>query len=346
MSSEPVLKRGLSEEFLDALDELAKGPSWWRDVLDHEDTRIAVRDGYLNVYCDGQSIFKVEFDRKTGTVRPSIHFKYLIRPSLADDDSGSGGEYVSLKGDDFDIGTRNLGHFIHTGYRAGTDGTLGDLIRTAKRFAGDEKKYVDDIVKRDPNVIDMEIAVQNTNCRIDLACIEPRKGAAALVFYEVKLRANRELNVPKSVPKNNHKLYLQAQNPADGEDNGDDERKERGIVVQMMKYDQMLADVDLNDVAKSYQKAAHDLRRLLARCEWRRAKLGRSINDVADGTIALTVDPKVRLIITGFDGDQKSGKSFNTLLGGLNRLFEGRIYYRGSYGNDFATLARTRPYPR
>ena len=71
---------GVSEAFLDALDNLARKPSWWRDVLLRDDVFIAVRANSLNVYHRGASIFRID-DAGAGRVIPWTHTKYLIRPA-------------------------------------------------------------------------------------------------------------------------------------------------------------------------------------------------------------------------------------------------------------------------
>jgi hypothetical protein len=50
--------RGIrNEAFMAALAELAAQESWWRDVLHDRGLIIAVRNEYLNIYWQGQSIF-------------------------------------------------------------------------------------------------------------------------------------------------------------------------------------------------------------------------------------------------------------------------------------------------
>lgn len=62
MPTEPVFRRGLSDEFVAALADLAAEGGWWADVLADTQLVIAVRDERLNVYWHGQSLFDVRRD--------------------------------------------------------------------------------------------------------------------------------------------------------------------------------------------------------------------------------------------------------------------------------------------
>src|SRR5947208_12274647 len=74
--------RGIKNEaFLEGLRRLAAEESWWRDVLLDRSLIIAIRDEYLNVYWQGQSIFRVSF--VNGRVAASTHPKYLLNPDVS-----------------------------------------------------------------------------------------------------------------------------------------------------------------------------------------------------------------------------------------------------------------------
>jgi hypothetical protein len=54
----PKFQKGLPTPLHEALERLADpaGPaSWWKEVLASQDLFLAVRDGYLNAYADGQT---------------------------------------------------------------------------------------------------------------------------------------------------------------------------------------------------------------------------------------------------------------------------------------------------
>ena len=107
-------QRNLSSEFIDALNELYDQPSsWWKSVADDTDLYVAIRNGYLSVYLDGQSLLKVEYKRAPGggkEVQCKIHKKYLLVPS--EDDKRN---YARLAKENQTISAaniRNLGDFI------------------------------------------------------------------------------------------------------------------------------------------------------------------------------------------------------------------------------------------
>lgn len=76
-------RRGIrGDDFRKALETLAQQDGWWKDVLADPTLIIGIRDEYLNVYWQGQSIFKVSF--KGGKVTASTHEKYLLNPDLKD----------------------------------------------------------------------------------------------------------------------------------------------------------------------------------------------------------------------------------------------------------------------
>jgi hypothetical protein len=55
------LKRGLSGPQIAGLKGLAESSAdnWWKEVLESKDLLLAVRNGYLNAYVKGQSVFKI-----------------------------------------------------------------------------------------------------------------------------------------------------------------------------------------------------------------------------------------------------------------------------------------------
>ena len=75
-------KKGLSDNFVAALAELAQKPGWWQDVLADASLIIGIRDEELDVYWRGQSIFHANF--KGRRVNVNTHVKYLLDPDLED----------------------------------------------------------------------------------------------------------------------------------------------------------------------------------------------------------------------------------------------------------------------
>ena len=74
----------LSQAMIDALNKEYKNGGWWRALADHEDTFIAIRDGYLNVYRNGCSIAMVDYYEQSDELRAGIHYKYLLKKNIED----------------------------------------------------------------------------------------------------------------------------------------------------------------------------------------------------------------------------------------------------------------------
>src|SRR5690348_8020573 len=123
-------KRGIKNgKFVDALERLATRKGWWRDVLRDRDLIIAVRDEYLNVYWQGQSIFMVSF--RGSEVVGSTHPKYLLNPDL----SGQ----IALRGELFDLKALES-RLLMRNYESGV--TLPKMKRAAGLYSGKEKQGV------------------------------------------------------------------------------------------------------------------------------------------------------------------------------------------------------------
>lgn len=75
-------ERYLSKELLESLGKLSenrRGPTnWWQDVLASKDLLIAIRAGYLNIYAQGQSVFKIDPALRPGWIRPAILWSSFI----------------------------------------------------------------------------------------------------------------------------------------------------------------------------------------------------------------------------------------------------------------------------
>jgi hypothetical protein len=80
-------QRGLENSFIDLLQR----ENWWGDVRVHPELAIAIRNGYLNVYSNGQSILMVSCTNNS--LKGHIHYKYLVNVAKP--------EYRSFKNDKF-----------------------------------------------------------------------------------------------------------------------------------------------------------------------------------------------------------------------------------------------------
>jgi hypothetical protein len=134
-----------------------------------EDLRLAIRNGYLNFYRAGQSVAKVRFDHG-GKLQAKIHNKYVC-----------GQSYVTLTA---------AGCEWHLAY--GGPACLSKWIANANEHVGDEKRFVDLVVARNPNIIDLEMALpayskKPTATRMDLVALEKVDNRWRVVFWEAKL---------------------------------------------------------------------------------------------------------------------------------------------------------------
>jgi len=306
----PKFDRYLPDDLATALNTLgcAESPNWWKDVLSRPDLYLALRDGYLNIYARGQSVFKIEWAKEQdGKPRPVMrtHYKYLLKPQSI------GQEYIVFDGDRFMRRGRPLdpATLIQTSYGKTT---LRELVQAAISYSNPEKSGVHIIVKNNPNTIDVEIALSKeydttlqevagdelcrktkaTAPRIDLAVLHadgPRR--ARVVFYEVKRFEDRRLW-----------------------------GKSLEIVDQMRKYDEFLAD-NATTLRAPYQRVCNALVKLHSTDDQRVSGL---IREVADGHRELEIDPVSRLVV--FEFKQQDKKDLKT----LEKLLPGRLIARGN----------------
>lgn len=161
-------ERFLSEQLLESLAKLSANnrgaTNWWQDVLANKDLFfIAVRGGYLNVYAQGQSVFKIGSSSSTGVDSSGsplveLHYKYLLKPSLP-----AGKEYVRFDGNGFYMGKKELdpAKIVQTKYIPAE--TVRELAASARTYSGAEKQGVHEIARRNRSVIDLEIAFTKTS---------------------------------------------------------------------------------------------------------------------------------------------------------------------------------------
>jgi hypothetical protein len=179
-------------------DGVLKENGWLCDLLHHwhpsgdaigghgdqegkEHLRLAIRNGYLNFYRAGQSVAKVGFDQREN-LQAKIHNKYVYGKR------GTGQSYVTLTAAGF---RKEPG-----GEPVSYDGAdLREWISNANERVGDEKRFVDLVVARNPDVIDLEIALpaysldpkERKAPRMDLVALELSDDRWHVVFWEAKL---------------------------------------------------------------------------------------------------------------------------------------------------------------
>lgn len=271
-------KRGIrGDDFRKALEALAQQDGWWKDVLADPSLIIGIRDEYLNVYWQGQSIFKVSFTG--GRVTASTHEKYLLNPDLKDQ--------VSLVEGKFAFGKAEP-RMLTRDYEGAE--TLTKLKRAASLYSGQEKEGVHEIATSNRSVVDVEIAINAAGIpgverklpRMDLANFETTANGTDLVFWEAKTFSNPELE-------------------------NDD------IVGQIADY-QKVIDRHMPEIEDSYRCVAKNL---TAMAQWSNGerKLAAAISAVADGAKLNVSSGNVGLLVYDFTADQRDreDKSDRTL---------------------------------
>lgn len=290
------LKRGLSGTQIAGLKGLAESSAdnWWREVLESKDLLLAVRNGYLNAYVKGQSVFKIAFGKggsNGGQPRLAIHYKYLVKPDLEKKDP-----YVSFDGKAFDLDPNTI---VNTEYESKL--TLPQLIRTAARFAGAEKTGVHKIARKEPKVVDLEIAFTKagengdlTAPRMDIAVLVPGEtGGAELVFCEAKCADNPELWSREKPPKGSKAPAPPLHSTA--------------VIAQIKKYEQFIqAEETQQSLIDGYVSVCRNLVEISRQSPARR--VDDLVRQVAEGELKLSIHPQVYLLIYDFGQDEKKGR--------------------------------------
>lgn len=291
-----TFRRGIDSRFVGRLNAEFERGGWWRAIASDPDLFIAIRDGYLNVYWNGNSLLKLTLDgdRLVG----ETHYKYLLRPDAPE-------PYIRVEG-----GVASLPDNAATLFHCDLS-DVSALKRTASAYGGDEKAGVHRIVLGNSNVIDVEVAFRLAGKikkapptrRIDFAALRPVSSGAELVFYEAKLFSNAEIR-------------------ASGE--GDPH-----VVEQINGYRDLLVK-HAPDLIKSYRTVCSNLAALHGVKERYAASLG-LMRDLADGTAALHVNEAVWLVVFGFDSDQRDGKAWADHKGKLLKpeRLGGRVILKG-----------------
>jgi hypothetical protein len=162
-------------------------PHWFKDLLSlwrpsghscgAEGLRIAIRNGYLNFYRLGQSVARVAC--VSGELVADVHYKYV----LGEQHGYSGPLYLRLT----TRGVFSRGTLV-AAYKGLS--TLLQWISVAggEQYAGVEKSIVDELVAKNDQVVDLEMALPawtlpKVAVRMDLVAIED----GAVVFWEVKM---------------------------------------------------------------------------------------------------------------------------------------------------------------
>lgn len=263
---------------------------------DPERLRLAIRNGYLNLYRGGQSVAKIGFG-SSGSLQARIHNKYVHG------EKGSGQTYVSLTS----AGLSDNETSVRREYRGLAD--LHRWIANANQYVGKEKRFVDLIVARNPDTIDLEMALpaysldskERIAPRMDLVALEPTgDNRWRIVFWEAKLVDDARARC-----------------------RGDDVSPK--VVDQLAQYRSWLCHANHRElVAVAYQNAC----RLLVAFRELAKRVNPGIEELGPGIIAaaapdapsLLVDDEPRLLIDDRTRDDRTKSLAFTKNGHLQKL--------------------------
>lgn len=229
--------------------------------------------------------------------RLAIHYKYLVKPDLERKDP-----YVSFDGKAFKLDPKDI---VNTEYESKL--TLPQLIRTAARFAGAEKSGVHKIARKEPKVIDLEIAFTKAGengdlsaPRMDIAVLVlGESGGAQLVFCEAKCADNPELwgreRPTKGAKAPAFPLYSTA------------------VIAQIKKYEQFIqAEENQQSLIDAYISVCKNLVEIGRQSPAR--QVDHLVRKVAEGELKLSIHPYVYLLIYDFGENEKKGRIKNKRL--------------------------------
>ena len=290
---EATFNRGLSPEFVEALnDEYAKN-GWWRAMVDDTDLFVAIRDDRVNVYYRGCSLADVWME--SGQVVGQTHYKYLLRPWV---------EPAYIRFDEGKYDQRDdVDLFVESPKE------VRELKAAARPHAGEEKTGVHGIVGANSNILDVEIAFRRrgteesnpSSPRVDFAAVRESNGGGEVVFFEAKRFANRSA--------------LRAEGS-----------KQPDVIAQIEGYSRLLHE-NRKKVVKSYACVCSNLLDLHGMRE-RDVERHRLLERIANKP--MSIDENVRLVVFGFDNDQKGGAAWERHIRPLCVLLgEDRVLLKG-----------------
>ncbi len=248
---------------------------------DPERLRLAIRKGYINLYRGGQSIAEIHCN-SSGALRALIHNKFVYG------DKGSGQAYVTLTS--AGLPDQATGQPREYGGRV----ELRRWVHKANEYVKKhrEKQFVDLVVARNPNVIDLEMGLPAystppTAPRMDQVVLERADAGWCIAFWEAKLSGNPGARCSGPV--------IQKCKPE--------------VLKQLGKYTDWLHYGDhCREVTRAYQIASRllvDFHAMVKRFNANIEELGEGIQAVARGA-RLSIDDQPRLLID----DRKRNVSF------------------------------------
>ena len=279
-----TFNRGLDDAFVEALNqEYDNKGSWWRRFVDDEDVFLAIHDNNVDAYYRGCLLISLSWRRPTCDFVGKIHYKYLLRPDLDN-------KYITVKED----GKVALPDDT-TSWFLNDLSDIGNLKRAVRRYAGDEKKGVHDVVKANANILDVEIAFGG-RARLDFAALQNSGEGVMIVFFEAKHFDNTELRARNDEPK---------------------------VVKQIETYSlELVRNGDA--IISAYRRVCSNLLSLDGVAD-RYREHHTMLRSVVDGS--LTIDKNPVLIVFGYDRDQMERWKIHREK--LEKGLPKRVHFRG-----------------
>jgi hypothetical protein len=289
-----MFKRGISDEFAEKLSASAQ----WEEIIKDKELFLALRGTSVNVYYRGCSIFRISYENKK--IRTLTHYKYLLRPDMKK-------PYISWEDSASLIKARIDDLFID-----GLD--LKSLKKAASYYAGAEKTGIQGILASNKNIIDVEVAFsreaerdqdvedetkpsKRVADRIDFVALQRIEGKISVVFFEAKRFDNGELRAGAGlIPP---------------------------VIEQLGRYERLIEDSH-DAIQKSYRRICENLKTLATD---RRDPL---FKEIVDSSLELRIEPKVRLVVFGFDEDQREGDNWKLHRDKLRGILGENLLLRGN----------------
>ena len=146
--------------------------------------RLAIRNGYVNFYCGGQSIARVSIGQR---LTAETHEKYVTDAEV------DGQRYVKL---------------------GSITPQIKEWVARSHGYQGIEKLFVEAVCAANGTLIDLEMALPSLSVlnrktgaaqlvapRIDLVALEPSQGGWTVVFWEAKLTSDSRVRTRGDAPE-------------------------------------------------------------------------------------------------------------------------------------------------
>lgn len=298
-----TFNRGLDDHLVEALNDEYHKAGWWRALMDEKALFVAIRENRLNVYYRGCSLAEVWM--QDGQVVGRVHYKYLLRPSIAT-------PYAEWVDQTYRLPVEPQELFAASPPSRATE--VETLKTAVKPYAGGEKTGVQRIIESNRNIIDVEIAfgIPGTETmapsapRVDFAALKVLDGGSEVVFYEAKRFADHGA--------------LRAEG-----------RRTPNVVEQIDRYSKLLRD-NCQKVVDSYGRVCTNLLSLHG-MEERHPERHALLQRIARKPLSINPEPK--LLVFGFDSDQRDGHAWKRHWKRLVELLgEERVLLKGN-SKDF-----------